>query len=468
MYPETNNKNSQSVSQPFRVGSHVSPPFHKNGEIIPPFQGGPGGFLSYKYQPLTDLFSTDAIDLKNNKDYIPFGEDNLLPQQIIQLSRQVSVHMAILNSKAFFITGNSLTSENPRLKSWLPVVNNNHEGLRDVLFKVIFDELNTGNAYIEIFTDTRKSFLFLYHIDSSSVRLSANKDEIILHPDWSQYKGKNDKHRSTVPLYPYFKRVSRNLYHSALHIKQYEPRFVNYGLPTWYAGLDSVIIAGLTDVWNKSRLENQFTAQGLLIIPGVNSDEDAEKLDAEFDKYKGFDNEKSHDIIVQYLSDLGIGQSRETAQFIEFKKNDEANWSQLHQWAHNNLLSIHNWYKSLASFFGEKTGFDTQRILNEYEIALKTTIKIKQSGYLALLKRLLADFGFDASDLSFTNEAPVYRINPVKFVWEIRKEDGLPYNPDDPNQQMYYAQLQNTFIASKDAQNNKDKEQNKSKNDTSR
>jgi len=440
----------------------------KSNSGKPLFSRVPEGLLSYKYQPLSDLFSTDSIELSNKKDFIPFGEDNLLPQQIIQLSRQVSVHRAILNSKAFFISGNSLSSENQKLKSWLPEINNFHEGLHDVLYKVIFDELNTGNAYFEIFTDASKSFLFLYHIDSSMVRLAVNKDEIILHPDWSQYKGKNDKHRSSVPLYPYFKKLDRNLYHSAFHIKQYEPRFFNYGLPSWYAGLDSVIIAGLTDVWNKSRLENQFTAQGLLIIPGVNSDEDAQELDAEFDKYKGFDNEHSHDIIVQYLSDLGIGQSRETAQFIEFKKNDEANWTQLHQWAHNNLLSIHNWYKSLASFFGEKTGFDTQRILNEYEIALKTTIKIKQSGYLSILKRLLADFGFDASDLSFNNESPVYRINPVKFVWEIRKEDGLPYDPNDPNQQMYYAQLQNTFTSSKDTQNSNDKEKNKSKHDTNR
>ena len=59
-------------------------------------------FLSYKYQPLINLFETDSIDLKNQKDYIPFGDDNLLPQQIVQLSRSVAVHRAIINSKAFF------------------------------------------------------------------------------------------------------------------------------------------------------------------------------------------------------------------------------------------------------------------------------------------------------------------------------------------------------------------------------
>ena len=191
----------------------------------------------------------------------------------------------------------------------------------------------------------------------------------------------------------------------------------------------------------------------MLIIPGVNSDDDAAELDAEFDKFKGFEGEKAHDIIVQYLSDLAPGQSRESAQFIKFPKDEEGNWSLLHQQAHTHLLSIHNWFKSLASFFGEKTGFDTQRILYEYEVALKTTIKTNQARYISIFKSLLPQFNLNVDDLTITNESPVYRINPVKFIWELRREDGLPYDENDPNQQMYYAQLRNTFTTESDNQN---------------
>jgi len=415
---------------------------------------GRGGFFSYNYQPLLDLFNTDSIDLKNKKDFIPFGDDNLLPQQIVQLSRSVAVHRAILNSKAFFIAGNGFASENSVLKQRIENVNNFRESLRDVFYKLIFDELNTGNAYFEIITDQNKSYILLYHIDSSKVRLSAENKEIIIYPDWSQYKGLEDEYRTTIPLYPYFEKGKDGQYHSAIHIKQYEPEFSNYGLPTWYAGIDSVIIAGLTDVWNRKRLENQFSASGMLIIPGVNSDEDALQLDAEFDKYKGFEGEKAHEIIIQYLSDLGPGQARENAQFIKFPKDEEGNWSMLHQQAHTHLLSIHNWFKSLASFFGEKTGFDTQRILNEYEVALKTTIKTNQARYISIFQKLLSEFNLKTDDLTITNESPVYRINPIKYIWELRRESGLDYDPKDPNQQMYYAQLKNTFTTEKSNQPN--------------
>ena len=436
-----NSPTSTPTHPPVGVGKLPPPlPFFQ-GEM----PGGQRGLFSYNYQPLLNLFDTDSIDLQNKKDFIPFGDDNLLPQQIVQLSRSVAVHRAILNSKAFFIAGNGFASENGLLKNWLDAVNNYHESLRDVFYKLIFDELNTGNAYFEIITDANKSFIQLYHIDSSLVRLSAESSEIITFPDWRQYKGKNDDYRTTLPLYPYFEKGEDGQYHSAFHIKQYEPEFSNYGLPTWYAGIDSVIIAGLTDVWNRKRLENQFSASGLLIIPGVNSDEDAAELDTEFDKYKGFESEKAHEIIIQYLSDIGPGQSRESAQFIKFPKDEEGNWSMLHQQAHTHLLSIHNWFKSLASFFGEKTGFDTQRILNEYEVALKTTIKTNQSRYISIFQKLLTDFNLNVTDLTITNESPVYRINPIKFIWELRRESGLSYDPKDPTQQMYYAQLRNTF-----------------------
>ncbi len=411
-------------------------------------------YLSYQYDPLLNLFESDTINLHSSKDFIPFGEDNLLPQQIVQLSRSVSIHRAILNSKAFFITGNGFASENTTLKKWLEQVNNLDESIRDVFHKLIFDELNTGNSYLEIITDSKKSYVQFYHIDSTQVRLSAKEKSIIIHPDWKQYKGINDKYSKTLPLFPNFKKGKDGQYHSVFHIKQYEPEFSNYGLPSWYAGIDSVIISGLTDVWNRKRLENQFSASGLLIVPGVNSDEDAAELDTQFEKYKGFDGEKAHELLVQYLSDLGPGQSRESAQFIKFPKDEEGNWSLLHQQAHTHLLSIHNWFKSLASFFGEKTGFDTQRILNEYEVALKTTIKTNQARYIDIFKHLLTSFGLDAKDLSITNEAPVYRINPIKFVWELRRDAGLDYDPKDPNQQMYYAQLKNTFTTEKSTERN--------------
>ena len=401
--------------------------------------------LSRAYDPLQSLFDSDYIDLNKATDYIPLGEDNLLPQQITKLIRSVTIHRAILNSKRDYFTGSGLNSENQIIKQLINRANNLNQNLLTVLQQTIFDDLAFGNAWIELVTDSNNSYLFLYHIDSTTARLSVEGNTVILHPDWTNYKGKGDENRKEIPLFPNFGKQPDGQLHSILHIKEYEPEFSNYGLPSWYSGLSSVLIAGLTDQWNQNRLENQFNAPGMLLVPGINTDEEAEALDQKFDEYKGIDRKHSHDILVQYLADIAPGMTRDAAKYIEFIRNEEGNWVNLHNQAYSNLLSIHNWFKTLCSFFGEKTGFDTHRILNEYEVALNTSIKSFQDKYLTILNKIFNYFSLPENELFFENQSPVYRINPVKYIWEIRRDSGLPYDENDPMQKMFYSQLRNTF-----------------------
>ncbi len=402
--------------------------------------------FNYNYAPLLNLFKSDYIDLYNNLDYIPFGDDNLLPRQIVQLSREVAVHRSILNSKAFYIAGKGFISDNPKLNDFIHSVNNEFEDLRDIIFKTIFDDLNIGNAFIEVLTNKQRSFVQFYHQDASKVRLSADGNHVIIHPDWETYGGKNDKYKITLPVYPKFT-SNLNICRSVIHIKQYEPEFYYYGLPSWFAGLKSVIISGLTDEWNKNRLENQFNASGLLIIPGVNDIADAEALQSNFENFYGSNGTSASKLVIQYQKDPEPGQSSQAAQYIQFAQQSEGSWIELYNLSHTHLLSIHNWFKSLCSFYVEKTGFDTNRIINEYEIALNTTISFYQSKYIRLLSRVLKEFNFKPETLQFVNESPVSRLSPIKYVWELRRDQGLEFDKNDPRQQQFFSELKNTFTS---------------------
>ena len=125
---------------------------------------------------------------------------------------------------------------------------------------------------------------------------------------------------------------------------------------------------------------------------------------------------------------------------------------ELYNLSHTHLLSIHNWFKTLCSFYVEKNGFDTNRIINEYEIALNTTISFYQSKYIKLLTRILNEFNYKTESMQFLNESPISRLNPIKYVWELRREQGLDYDKSDPRQQQFFTELKNTFNAFKDNQ----------------
>ena len=406
-------------------------------------------FSTYNYFPLLNLKRSDFISLKSNYEiFIPFGEDNLLPTQLNQLAREVPVHRAILNSKSSYVLGRGFTTDNKVIQQLIDKPNNTFDTLDSIFRYLVHDYLTIGNAYIEIVTNPQKSFAYFYHIDSSKCRLSAIANEVLIHPSWEEFKGKNDENLTALPLFPEFRKGPDGLLHSVYHIKDYEPEFYFYGLCSYFPGMRSIIISGLTNLWNQKRLENGFTAPGLLIVPGINDETDATALDEEFNKFKGVDGEKSGDIIIQYLADLSPGQTSQQAQFIEFKKNEEGNWMDLHTQSELSIITIHNWFRSLTPYSGDNVTYDSDRILNEYEIALNTIISPLQSFFLRHFNQIFRYFSLPVGQLSFINSPPIQKINPLKFVWEARKEAGLEYDKTDPVQNQLIMQLKNTFTAS--------------------
>lgn len=400
---------------------------------------------SYNYTPLFNLKKSDFIGFREKfEDVIPFGIDNLLPTQLNKLAREVPIHRAIINSKTHYILGKGLHSNNDRINSLIKQPNNVNVDLANVMRRLVQDYLTHGNGWIEIVTNKRQSFLYLYHTDASKVRITPSLDRVILHPDWESFKGKHDEYAVSLPMYPVFDKGSDGLYHSIYHIKDYEPEFYHYGLCSYFAGLRSIIICGLTNIWNQTRLERNFSAPGLLVIPGVNSEEEAKALDEEFQTRMGAMGSKAADIIIQYLQDLGPGQSAQAAQYISFLQKEEGNWLNLHTQAELSLLSIHNWFRSLTPY-KDDTGFDKGRIISDWEAAMTSYIRPTQDFFLKHLYKILTAFGYPDADLDFVNEPPVAKINPFKFVWEVRRDAGLDFDETDPIQKQLVIQIRNTY-----------------------
>ena len=406
-------------------------------------------FFEFNYAPVLDLFDTDYIASRTNyQDYIPFGDDNALPRQLIKLAREVPVHRAILNSKTNYIIGQGIQSSDSATSRFINLSNNIREPFLYTLKKLCFDYLTFGNCYYELVSNKKKSFVFVYHQDASRVRLHVDGKQVLIHPCWDLFKGKDDKDLQTLALFPEFSKGPDGLLHSIVQIKDYEPEFFYYGIPSYFAGIRNVIISGLTNIWNQTRLESSFATPGLLVIPGVNSDEAADELDAMFQQYKGALSSKANEIIIQYLSDLGPGISSQEAKFISFNRDKEDNWTSLHKQSEISLITIHNWFRTLTPYSDEKAGFDSGRILNEYDIAISTVIHPIQEVFIQSLETSLSECNLQFKDFEFINTPPISRINPMKYVWEIRRDTGLDYDKTDPVQKLLVLQLKNIYPSS--------------------
>ena len=380
-----------------------------------------------------DVFATSAQRVES-KEFWRWGLDNNLPEALAILSRRSTAHRRILNDKADYISGKGFNydASAPLLGNIVDRVNGKGESLRQVLNKLAFDKSLFGNAFLEVVTDEKHTFLSLYHQDATRCRVAKGSDHIILHHDWSHFRASESR---SLSLYPRFERHSDGSLRSIIHYKDYEPMFSHYGVPQYIAGMNVSAIAYKTDRWNIARLDNSFQLSGVMMIDNaVDSEAEAASLarlaEQRFAGKPG-----------QVMFIIRDESSDDNSRFIPIEAHNDGDWKALHDQATSDIVVAHSWFRSLSGL-DYSTGFSAERILHEYEVALNTIILGEQSELLEPIVRAIGEIlAIDCSSLEIINRPPT-RSKPIYMkVWEARKADGLDYDENDERQQLYLSEI---------------------------
>ena len=372
-----------------------------------------------------------------------WGDDNLFPSALALMSRRSATHRRIINDKADYISGKGFTfnAEVPLLGEFVGSVNGKGESLRQVLNKLAFDKSLFGNAFLEVVTDSEHSFLSLFHQDASRCRVAKDDAHIVMHHDWNRFDADS---AVTLPLFPNFEPQTDGTLRAMIHYKDYEPMFDHYGVPPYIAGLNVSAIAYKTDKWNISRLDNSFQLSGVMILDGLADDESAAERVVRIAEQKFGGNPGQVMFVVRNSPE------EDNSRFIPFAAQSDGDWKELHDQATSDIVVAHSWFRSLSGL-DYSAGFNSERILHEYEIALNTVILAEQAELMEPILAVLRDIaGIDSSSLQIVNRPPT-RSKPIYMkVWEARKADGLDYDPEDEKQQYYLAQITKYNITSID------------------
>ncbi|MBE6202952.1 MAG: phage portal protein [Rikenellaceae bacterium] len=363
-----------------------------------------------------------------------WGEDNMLPYALSLMARNSTAHRRIINDKADYIAGKGLTfsDSSPILRHIVERANGDGDTLRSVIARLALDEAMFGNAFMEVVTDSRHSFLSFYHVDASKCRLSRESEHVVMHHDWGCF---NATEARSLPLYPHFEEQEDGTLRSIVHYKDYEPMFSHYGVAPYIAGLNAAAILYKSDKWNILRIDNSFQLSGVMMLDGIaGSDADADRMVRMAEERFGGNPGQ----VLFVMRDHNEGDS---SQFIPINTSSDGDWRSLHEQSEADLVVAHSWFRSLSGL-DYSSGFSTERILHEYEVALNTVILSEQEQLLEPIRAILADvMGVDASSLAIINRPPS-RSKPLYMkVWEARKADGLDYDENDPDQQLLLAQI---------------------------
>jgi hypothetical protein len=253
-----------------------------------------------------------------------------------------------------------------------------------------------------------------------------------MHHDWAHYRP-SEAYR--LPLYPDFELSEDGFLRSIVHYKDYEPMFNHYGVPSYIAGMNVSMIAYKTDRWNISRLDNSFQLSGVMMLDG-GVDDEVQAAEIMRTAERNFAGQPGQ---VMFMIKDGAGE--DASRFIPIEAGNEGDWKDLHDQATSDIVVAHSWFRSLSGL-EYSGGFSSERITHEYEIALNTVILPEQAELLEPVRRVIElVLGVDASSLQVVNRPPTRKKALYMKVWEARKADGLDYDPDDPDQQLFLAQI---------------------------
>jgi hypothetical protein len=133
--------------------------------------------------------------------------------------------------------------------------------------------------------------------------------------------------------------------------------------------------------------------------------------------------------------------SDDNSRFIPIESQNDGDWRDLHDQATSDIVVAHSWFRSLSGL-DYTTGFNAERILHEYEVALNTVILGEQNELLEpILHAITEILEVDCSSLVIINRPPT-RSKPIYMrVWEARKADGLDYDESDERQQLFLSEI---------------------------
>ena len=392
---------------------------------------------SYSYTPSDRIKPFLRVD-ENTHDFIPFGSDNLFPNALAMFARKSPNHRGVLNSKVKYCLGDGIFPEdenNKELQAQIDSINQEGESLNHIQKKLYLDRFMTGNYYIELITDARRSFMWVNHIDATMCRVGKDDKTIIISPDWSQDTGPGDKSRIVRAKYPEFEGDTKGEFAVQRSIFQgfdYEPEFTFYGLPIYIAGKDSVQIDLRTNKWNLGRLKNSFRPGATMIVP-VKDEAEGKQVSKQLKTHHTGEEKQGKTLLLTKTRALDNEKADQT-QYIPHTIEDKGSWIELHKQSTGDIIVAHSWYRALTGI-ADNTGFDTERILNEYNTALSSVITTEQSSFEEVYSKLYREVVNQDFDIVFRNSPPLQDDN-YKYVWELRLEKGMKIDKTDPQQMM--------------------------------
>jgi capsid portal protein len=307
------------------------------------------------------------------------------------------------------------------LNDFLMNVNPENESLEELSAKIFKDFASFGNAFIELqrikVGKTLKYTMRLLPITWCRPKKAA-KDELYpthigISSEFEQHYIITPKDPIDLPLFPHFEKFD-NVEKSIIHLKNYEPTLVYWGIPDWISAKIWAELEYRIPKFNQSKFENGFTPSAIISLYGSTNQEEAQEVvRAMRDCFTGTGNNSK--MFIQALRDNSY---KSDVQILNNSYDGE--FMQLQALAQQAIVSAHRWTMSLGGFNTAGKQGSNQQTRTEFDIIYNTVIRPIQRLFLTkFLNPVIQDagkfFGKDWSNIALD----IAKSMPTSFAGDL-------------------------------------------------
>lgn len=244
----------------------------------------------------------------SNYKFINYGEDNMYPQYLVELTKTSALHRTLIENKAKLVAGSDITINGVQIDEWVKTLTgpqsirvqgllyNTKYPLRDWIKKTAKDFEIFGAYSTEVIWSSDFEYVkILKHLDTTKIRSGVmNKEGEIdcyyFSRDWKRW---NTKDITRIPVFDL--ELKEKSYNQIIYKREYNPNLDYYTEPSYIGGLTYINLDSELGLFNLSHIQNGLNPGLVFKVPfQFKSNEEKVAFMMEFmNHYKGSRNNKN-------------------------------------------------------------------------------------------------------------------------------------------------------------------------------
>lgn len=299
--------------------------------------------------------------VRNEKIPVPYGEQNLFPNELLELIQQSVSAQSILTGTKQIISNYDIV-QNFELPC-APFINNDHQSLTELITNLAHDYLVFGAFAIQVSWNKLNQISELIHIPFEMIRMNVTKEKIFFNRFWSRYS-------TNSVVYNRFSLNRKEDEYSQIYVYTNNGYRSTYGMSLFSGVLNDLASEVSASQYIKNSLDSGLASRFIIDLPNSANLDDDQKADIEQaikDKFCGSANAGSFMMYFNNSNDeLKITQIADDNSHERFKAI--ADYTR-----QNIFMALH----ATPNLFGSPTattGFSSQEYQDAYNLFYKMTV----------------------------------------------------------------------------------------------